>query len=1099
MLFLLCDFYKVSLNSFNKIKFWFISCVLLLPILTLSQNQAGTPFIKNYKPNDFGASTENWTVAQDKRGIMYFGNATGVLEYDGHNWKLIPVANNSLVRSISIDSNNVVYVGAVGEFGYLASDKQGNLKYHSLLNLLPDNEKDFADVWKTYATPEGVYFQTFTKLFRLKNNKIEIWKPETSFHFSYYVNHQYYINEKGIGLKKMQGNKLHLINDGELFAGERIYSMLPCSEQKILIATRERGLYLMNNIKHATSIAPLNSSVNDQLITDQVYGGVLLNNKTFAYATLLNGVLIINEKGDIIQRLNKKNGLQDDIVKYVGTDNHHDLWIALRKGISKAEISSPLNSLNEAQGLNGFIEDIVKVKNTLYVATSLGVYAYINSQFVSVEGINSQTWSLRKFIIANDTLLLASSETGLYEINKNTSKFIQAEYGFALHQSKINPNRVYMGMNDGLTSIKYENKRWIYEDYFNGVDYKIKNIEEDEKGNLWLATPVDGLIKINFNQNLKDTLVTAWNKKYSIQYFDTTNGLPSMDNNIPYLYKNQIVFATNDGIYEFDEKKKLFYHSSFLKKELSQSQVYRFATKGDSTIWMFTVKPDQTKETGIAYLQKDNSYTLYTQPFRKIADREVHAIFPDENGITWLGTPDGLIRYDATIKKDFSIPFYVHIRSITIDKDSVLFGGNYYISNNGVNLPTSSQPDYQKPQVQYTYNTLTFNYSCTSYSDEQLNLFSYYLEGHGDERDWSDWTTKKDKEYTDLGEGTYIFHVKAKNIYGIESKESSFSFTILPPWYRTIWAYITYAVLIIGLIYLIIRLSIRRLVKAKTQLEKIVKERTAEVVEQKHLIEEKHKEITDSINYAERIQRSFLATKELLDENLKDYFVFFKPKDVVSGDFYWAASISTADDKKFILATADSTGHGVPGAIMSLLNITSLERATEQHHTPDEILNHTRKTIIERLKKDGSAEGGKDGMDCSLCMYDFSAKKLFVASANNPVWIVRTNSNLEKEVVEIKPDKMPVGKHDRQDVPFTQHEIDLQSGDVVYTLTDGYPDQFGGEKGKKFMSKNLRELLAENSHLPMFQQQQILDQTFKNWVGSLEQIDDVTVLGVRIN
>jgi hypothetical protein len=236
----------------------------------------------------------------------------------------------------------------------------------------------------------------------------------------------------------------------------------------------------------------------------------------------LNGVLIINEKGDIIQRLNKENGLQDDIVKNVGTLTIIMIYgLLLGKGISKAEISSPLNSLNEAQGLNGFIEDIVKVKNTLYVATSLGVYAYINSQFVSVEGINSQTWSLRKFITANDTLLLASSETGLYEINKNTSKFIQAEYGFALHQSKINPNRVYMGMNDGLTSIKYENKRWIYEDYFNGVDYKIKNIEEDEKGNLWLATPVDGLIKVNFNQNLKDTLVTAWNKKYSIQYFDT--------------------------------------------------------------------------------------------------------------------------------------------------------------------------------------------------------------------------------------------------------------------------------------------------------------------------------------------------------------------------------------------------------------------------------------------------------------------------------------------------------------------------------------------------------------------------------------------------
>jgi len=1070
---------------------------VILSHLAFSQTQEGVPFIKNYKPNDYGASSENWAIAQDKRGIMYFGNTQGVLEYDGDNWTLIQTTNNSVIRSLAIDTNGVVYIGAVGEFGYLAADKLGVLKYNSLVHLLPNSEKDFADVWKTYATPEGVYFQTFTKLFRLKNNKVEIWKPENSFHFSYYVNNSFYINERGIGLKKMQGNQLHLINDGELFANERIYSMLPYSEQKILIATRERGLYLMNTIKHATSITPLNTAVNNQLINDQVYGGVVLNNKTFAYATLLNGVLIINEKGNIIQRLNKKNGLQDDIVKNIGVDSHQDLWVAMGKGISRVEISSPLNSLNEAQGLNGFIEDIIKVKGILYVATSLGVYAYINNQFIAVEGINSQTWSLKKFINNNDTLLLASTETGVFEVTKNKSKLIQTEYGFALHQSKINPNRVYMGMNDGLTSIKYENKKWIYEDYFNGIDYKIKNIEEDGKGNLWLATPVDGLIKVNFNQNSKDTLVTAWNTKYSIQYFDTTNGLPSMDNNIPYLYKNQIVFATNDGIYEFDEKKQSFYQSSFLKQELTQSQVYRFVPKGNSTVWMFTVKPDETKETGVVTFQNNNNYTWYTQPFRKIADREVHAIFPDENGITWLGTPDGLIRYDATIKKDFSIPFYVHIRSIIINKDSVLFGGNYYVSKNGINTPTSSQPDSLKPQLKYTYNTLTFNYSCTSYSDEQLNSFSYYLEGH--DPDWSDWSTKKDKEYTDLKEGTYIFHVKAKNIYGIESKESSFSFTILPPWYRTIWAYITYVILIISLIYFIIRLSIRRLVKAKNHLESVVKERTAEVVAQKHLIEEKHKEITDSINYAERIQRSFLATKEILDENLKDYFVLFKPKDVVSGDFYWAAKIESEPNNKFVLATADSTGHGVPGAIMSLLNITSLEKAIELYTEPADILNYTRNNIINRLKKDGSAEGGKDGMDCSLCVYDFSSKKLFISAANNPVWIVRTNKETnEKEIIEIKADKMPVGKHDKQDLPFSQHHFDLQTNDVIYTLTDGFPDQFGGEKGKKFMSKNLRELLALNSHLPMLEQKVLLEKTFSAWTGDLEQIDDVTVIGVRI-
>ncbi len=264
------------------------------------------------------------------------------------------------------------------------------------------------------------------------------------------------------------------------------------------------------------------------------------------------------------------------------------------------------------------------------------------------------------------------------------------------------------------------------------------------------------------------------------------------------------------------------------------------------------------------------------------------------------------------------------------------------------------------------------------------------------------------------------------------------------------------------------------------------------ILHQKHLVEEKHKEITDSINYAERIQRSFLATTELLDDNLKSYFVFFQPKDVVSGDFYWA---SRMNNKRFYLATADSTGHGVPGAIMSLLNITSIESAIKQGFTePADILNSTRQTIIERLKKDGSVEGGKDGMDCSLVSFDFVNSTLTYSAANNPIWIVR-----DGQIIEFAPDKMPVGKHDKDSIPFTQHIVSLLKNDVVYTLTDGMPDQFGGPKGKKFMYKRLKELLISNAKLSMSEQKEILKGALNNWKGNLEQVDDICIIGVRIS
>lgn len=299
-----------------------------------------------------------------------------------------------------------------------------------------------------------------------------------------------------------------------------------------------------------------------------------------------------------------------------------------------------------------------------------------------------------------------------------------------------------------------------------------------------------------------------------------------------------------------------------------------------------------------------------------------------------------------------------------------------------------------------------------------------------------------------------------------------------------------------GLVFvLVLALVILRSLRQNQKQNKIITAQKELVERQKDIVDEKQKAITDSINYAERIQRSFLATEQLLAENLNDYFVFFQPRDVVSGDFYWASALN---DGRFILVTADSTGHGVPGAIMSILNISCLEKAVEEKQLtePAEILNYTRAKIIERLKKDGSPEGGKDGMDCSLLRFDFKNKTFCYAAANNPVWIVRKDTT--PTLLEFAPDKMPVGRHDRDQFSFTQHDVQLQPGDMVYTITDGMPDQFGGPRGKKFMYKQLKELLLTIAHLPVQEQKEKLHHTFLEWKGNLEQVDDVCVVGVRV-
>jgi len=194
------------------------------------------------------------------------------------------------------------------------------------------------------------------------------------------------------------------------------------------------------------------------------------------------------------------------------------------------------------------------------------VYANINNQFKQIADEKSQCWVLQTFILKKDTILLASTENGLFEITNTRSKLIQPEYGFAIHQSKINPHRIYLGMNDGLISLKYENKRWVNEGYFQDIKNKIQNIEEDAQGNLWLGTPVNGIIKVNFYAPFQKIYTTPWHAKYSIQNFDTTHGLPNMDNNIPFAFKNTILFGTNDGLYQFNEKQKHLLNLPYYKK-----------------------------------------------------------------------------------------------------------------------------------------------------------------------------------------------------------------------------------------------------------------------------------------------------------------------------------------------------------------------------------------------------------------------------------------------------------------------------------------------------------------------------------------------------
>ncbi len=342
-------------------------------------------------------------------------------------------------------------------------------------------------------------------------------------------------------------------------------------------------------------------------------------------------------------------------------------------------------------------------------------------------------------------------------------------------------------------------------------------------------------------------------------------------------------------------------------------------------------------------------------------------------------------------------------------------------------------------------------------------------------------TEQKDKDIELLNNSKILNEqtIKLQDLEFQESKRKNDLITVL------LVGAIVVIVLAFGLGLVLYKSNINRK-KANILLEQT----NNEISFQRDVIEEKHREITDSINYAERIQRSFLASKELLDQNLTEYFVIFKPKDVVSGDFYWAGKLNNGS---FGVCCADSTGHGVPGAIMSILNISSIEKAIETESSPSKILDKTREIIIDRLKKDGSPEGGKDGMDCSFISITPNQLELSFSGANNSIFIIRDN-----ELMEFQRDRMPVGKHENDTVSFSEITHKLKKGDIIYALTDGMPDQFGGDRNKKFMMKKVKNLFKEVANKSMKEQKEIIEKVFESWKGDNEQLDDVCIMGIKI-
>ena len=815
----------------------FISAVFLFPCITNAQSESekGLPFISNYHPNIYRAYPQNWSIIEDNRGTMYFGNQGYILEYNGVRWRKIPIPTTlttSTSRTMVKDKNGTIYYGAVADMGYLAPDSLGQTHAYSLLQFIPSDKRNFFDIWTAQTTENGIYFQARERLFRLTKSgdgkiwNVKTWEPHTRFMYTFYLDGVLYIHEQGKGLYKMVNDSLTFIEGSEFLGKERMQVMMPYRDsvnpgsqnKQYLVGLFYSGMYLFDG----KTFRPFKTEADDLIIKSTLYKGAQLANGNYVLSTTGKGLAIIDNYGKILQLINRDVGLQDESVYAVYTDSKGALWLALDNGISKVETNSPLTQFSLQSGINTATLSMMRMPDeNLFIGTTNGLLKMEKStgKFEPVTGIPpNQTFSLTK-----EGVSLFVPNDGLFIINNNKTQTIRSSLSGdlqlqCLHISRKNPTVIFGGTSSGLvlfyrknTSVVNQATDWQYMGYLSSIPDAVWNFAETEEGIVWIGTQ-NGMV-------YRVTLVTDKEGKPDLQKaivekFDRKNGLGSFGGPV-YKIRNKIFFMADSAIYNFNYANKRFYKDSTFGTfpEAGGKEEYYMVEGPDNNVWIRL-----GKKLYLATLQPNGTYKRIAIPFLPIADRTIGSIYPDKNGITWFCTTDGLIRYDGNMQKNYDQPFQSIISHISAGKES---------------LNASILSNKETQGLKYNNNTLRFEYAAPFFEQENKTQYQTWLEGF--ENTWSELNNNYYKEYTNLPVGKYTFHVRSLNIYGKQSDEATYSFEILPPWYRTWWAYLLYALAAAVIVYSLIRWRTRQLHEKHRELEKTVAERTKEL---SHRLEE---------------------------------------------------------------------------------------------------------------------------------------------------------------------------------------------------------------------------------------------------------------------
>ena len=983
------------------------------------------------------------SIIEDWPGHYWFASGkNGITEYDGRDFYHYS-AKEGLINGVGFlfkDESGDIWIGGAdtlikkekGRSGFTFYTKREGLEKSIFQCCYQDRSKNlwFGTYDKGVVKFDGQSFTNISKTDGLITNDI----------------HRIIDDKNGdilfCGWRSITRFNGKYLYQNKEFRDHSIWDVTKDKQGDLWFATWGNGVYKFDGKNY------YNFSKNEG-ITDIVFSVSEDANGNMWFGTYDDGIYKLNSA--LFSRFTEENGLTTKFAQSIFEDNKGNIGFADLNGISFYD-GSKFTNYRLDQGVLDQPWEIIQDKNGEYWIGGYNQENSINSGLVKFDGKSFLNYSKIKNNEIGNVDFLMISDDGSLRFHAN--------------------GKTYFARNDSVKKHEYypefieDNSGYKWGGYNNGV------------------SKFDGVNRMQFpiksNRN-SEPLVNMW---YTISTMDEFGN---------------IYVGSNNGVYRFDGAQ--FIH--FTEKEgLSNNIIYGSLKDKSNNIWFATADGLSclTRKTIKAlqenkYGEMENTYfkTFKTEDGYSFGLCRNNSIFEDSKGNIWLGTNTGLVKFNPNIID--SIAPNIQLTNVLLFNEEIdwfsFSSTSKILLDNGIELSDirfdELAPVYYFPQnlsLQYNNNSITFKYLGITTNNTKKIKYKYKLKGY--DKEYSSYSDRKEVTYGNLDPGSYCFNVMAINEDGFSSENLQYVFTVRPPWWQTWWFRTIAGLIIFGTVLFYIKWRERSLKLRQKFLEKTVTERTVELKQKNHLIEEKQKEIIDSINYAKRIQYTLLAHADFLKENIPNNFVYFNPKDIVSGDFYWAAK----KGDKFYLAVCDSTGHGVPGAFMSLLNIGFLSEAINEKgiDKPNEVFNFVRQRLIDNISK----EGQKDGFDGILICMDQKTKQITYSAANNKPILIQ-----DGQIIELEADRMPVGMGERKE-DFKLHLIDLKPGDSLYLYTDGYADQFGGPRGKKFKYKALNELILANSTKSLEEQHKVLKSSFEDWRGDLEQVDDVCLIGIKI-